>query len=121
MGRNLVSVDFDFNGATFRIQGANYFYDDENIRDNIGCDKTDDNDLGGKVIIDHKVAYQRVLVPLIAVMRKSNAGDVGDAAQSDRTRYFRFFCNPYNVGEAMDDLPGKDVRVSARKKAPKYA
>lgn len=104
-----VSVDFDFNGATVRIQGREYFYGDQGVRENIGADVTDDNDLGGKVIIDKKVQYERILVPLTAVLKKSNAGDVGNAAQSDRTRYFDFYCHPYFVGEAMEELPGTDI------------
>lgn len=107
MGLDKVSVDFDFNGVTLRIQGANYFYDDEDIRTNIGADKTDENDLGGKVIIDQKAQWQRILVPLVAVMKSDTA--LTDAAQSDKVRYFDFYCHPAKVGEAMDDLPGKAI------------
>ncbi len=106
---DLVSVDFDFNGATFRIQGSKYFYGDFGVRGNIGADVTDDNDLGGKVIITNVRSIKRVLPRLTAVMKKSGVANIGSSAQSDNTRYFDFYCNPYNVGEAMDDLPGTDV------------
>jgi hypothetical protein len=109
MANKKVSVDFDFNGVTLRIQGAEYFYNDAGIRGNIGADLTDDNDLGGKVIITQKNAYQRLLVPMIAVMKASNPANIGSSAQSSKTRYFRFWCNPTNVGECFDDLPGTDV------------
>lgn len=105
----LVSVDFDFNGATFRIQGADYFYNDAGVRGKIGADRTDDNDLGGKVVIEEPRAYKRVLIPLTAIMKKSNVGDVGSSAQSDKTRYYDFYCNPTQVAEAIEDLPGTDV------------
>lgn len=109
MGRNLISVDFDFNGATIRIQGAKYFYDDADIRTNIGADETDENDLGKRLVIDEKRQWSKYLVPLIAVLGKDGIAGTGDAAQSDRKRYFKFYCHPDKVGEAFDDLPGKAI------------
>jgi hypothetical protein len=109
MANKRVSVDFDFNGVTFRIQGAEYFYNDAGIRGNIGADLTDDNDLGGKVVIDKKIMYQRVLVPLVAVLKASNPANIGSSAQSSNVRYFKFWCNPTQVGECFDDLPGTDI------------
>lgn len=109
MATDKVSVDFDFNGVTLRIQGAKYFYDDSDIRTNIGADVTDENDLGGRVIIDQKAQWQRILVPLVAVMKKDGAAGIGNAAQSDNVRYFNFLCHPNKVGEAFDDLPGKAI------------
>lgn len=112
MGKK-VSVDMDFNGVTFRIQGADYFYGDLGVQSTIGADLTDDNDLGGliggRVIIDHAHTYKRTLIPLVAVMKASNPLNIGSAAQSDKTRYFEFLCNPLNVADAFDDLPGVDV------------
>lgn len=107
MGRDLISVDFDFNGVTLRIQGAKYFYDDENIRANIGADETDENDFGGRVVIDQKAQWQRILIPLTAVLKADTA--LTDAAQSDKVRYYDFYCHPNKVGEAFDDLPGKAI------------
>lgn len=106
---DLVSVDFDFNGATFRIQGAKYFYNDSGVRGRIGADLTDDNDLGGKVVITDAGSYRRVLPRLTAIMKKSAALDAGSSAQSGDTRYYDFYCNPTQVAEALEDLPGTDV------------
>jgi hypothetical protein len=102
-----VSVDFDFNGVTLRIQGADYFYGDESIRQNIGADITDENDFGGRLIVDKKILYQRVLVQLVAVLKRDSV--VTNAAQSSETRYYKFYCHPNSVGEAFDDLPGKAI------------
>jgi len=106
---DLISVDFDFNGATFRIQGADYFYDDAGVRERIGADKTDDNDLGGKVVITDARSYKRVLPRLTAIMKKSAVADAGSSAQAAETRYYDFYCNPTQVAEALEDLPGTDV------------
>ncbi|MEM9091257.1 MAG: hypothetical protein AAGC93_26355 [Cyanobacteria bacterium P01_F01_bin.53] len=106
---DLASVDFDFNGATFRVQGADYFYGDRGVTDTIGADITDDNDLGGKVVITDARSYKRVLPKLTAIMKKSGIADIGSSAQSDNTRYYDFFCNPSNVAEALENLPGTDV------------
>ncbi|MEO0884684.1 MAG: hypothetical protein AAFY54_01970 [Cyanobacteria bacterium J06648_10] len=107
---DLISVDFDFNGVTFRINGAKYFYDDADIRANIGADETDENDFGGKEIITKKVQWKRRLIPLTAIMKGDIPG--GDAAQSKTTSYFNFYCRPDKVGEAFDDLPGKAIDAS---------
>ena len=104
-----VSVDFQFRGVTIRIQGSDYFYGDSDITEIIGADITDDDDLDDGLAIDKKVQYERILIPLTAVLKKSNFADLGDAAQSSTTRYFDFYCNPDNVGRAMSELPQRDI------------
>ena len=105
----LKSVDFDFNGATFRVQGADYFYGDQGVTSTIGADITDDNDLGGKIVITDARSYKRVLPKLTAIMKASGPLDAGSSAQSEDTRYYDFFCHPRNVAEALEELPGTDV------------
>lgn len=109
MASDKVSIDFDFNGVTFRISGAKYFYGDAGVQATIGCDITDDNDLGGRVIVDHAHTYKRTLIPLVAVMSSSSIGNVGSSIQSGKKRYFEFLCNPRNVDNAFEELPGTDV------------
>lgn len=112
MATKKISVDFTYRGSTFRIRGAKYFYDDSDIRGKIGADSTDENDLGDNFVIDKKVMYQRALVPLVAVLGKDGPLDIGNAAQSSNTRYFRFWCRPDKVGDALTSLSGKEIDSS---------
>lgn len=108
MGTNLRSIDFDFDGITVRIQGAKYFYDDSNVRANIGADDTDENDFTGRVV-DVKEQWSKWLIRLTAVLRSSTI--LGGGGQG-KAKYFNFYCHPNNVGEAFDDLPGKAIDES---------
>lgn len=104
-----VSVDFDFDGVTVRLRGAEYFYDDANIRNNIGADETDENDFTGRRIVDEKVQWSKWMVQLTAVFRSSSI--ISDGGQG-KAKYFNFYCHPDKVGEAFEDLPGKSVDSS---------
>ena len=105
----LASVDISIGKATYRFKGAKWFYNDADIRRNIGAELTGEGDLADNVIIDKKVSYQRNLVKMVAQL----AGDTnlpGDnAAQASKSRQYRFWCNPEYVREAMVNLPGKSV------------
>lgn len=103
-----ISVDFDLGELRVRLQGAKYFYDDPDIRSNIGADDTDENDFV-RYVVDEKVQWSKWMIPLVAVMRSdtilTNAG-------KGKLRYFDFYCRPDKVDEAFEDLPGKSVDSS---------
>lgn len=104
-----VSVDFDFDGITVRLKGAEYFYDDADIRSNIGADETDENDFTGRRVVDVKEQWSKWMVQLTAVMRSDSI--LTDAGQG-KAKYFDFYCHPDKVGEAFEDLPGKSIDAS---------
>lgn len=111
MGVKKVNVDFNLGavlgrgGTSVRIQGAEYFYDDPDIRKNIGADETDENDFV-RYVVDEKAQWSKWLIPLVAVMRSDTL--LNDTGQG-KIRYFNFYCAPDKVDEAFEDLPGKAV------------
>jgi len=109
MATNKISVDFTQGGTTFRIQGAKYFYNDDDIRGKIGADATDNNDLGDNYVIDKKVMYQRALVRLVAVLGADSVANANGAIESQKKRYFRFWCSPAKVGSALTSLSGQSI------------
>lgn len=109
---DLASVDITIGKATYRIKGAKWFYNDSDIRANIGAELTGESDLQDNVIIDKKVSYQRNLVKMVAQLVRDTNLPGDNAAQASNSRQYRFWCNPEFVREALVNLPGKSVDPS---------
>ena len=105
----LASVDISIGKATYRFKGAKWFYNDGDIRANIGAELTGEGDLGDKIVIDKKVSYQRVLVKMVAQLVGDTNLPGDNAAQADNSRQYRFWCSPEFVSDALTKLPGKSV------------
>lgn len=100
-----INIDFRLGDITVRLQGAKYFYDDADIRANIGADSTDENDFV-RYVVDEKAQWSKWMIPLTAVMRSDTI--LGSTGQG-KLKYFDFYCRPDKVDEAFEDLPGKAV------------
>lgn len=108
-----VSVDFKVDSVVYRVSGlAKWFYNDADVRKHTGADLTDEADLSADTVIDRKVMYQRALVKMVAKLAPNSALPGTNAAQSNRTRQYRFWCHPEFVREAEKNLPGTNVDPS---------
>lgn len=107
-----VSVDFKVDQVVYRVSGlAKWFYNDADVRKHTGSELTDEAALGEETVIDRKVMYQRNLVKMVAKLAPDGVIS-GNAAQSERTRQYRFWCHPEFVREAEKNLPGTNVDPS---------
>ena len=104
----LANVDFNVGGATYRIRGAKYIYNDADIRGIIGGKLTQESDLDDRLVIDQPQTYKRVLFKIRLKLVRDGVL-TGNAAQSDNSRTVDIYCDPEFGEEALTKLAGRNI------------
>ena len=107
-----VRVNFEVAGNTYQISGAKWFYNDSNVKKNIGAklatEKTSGSTQKG-IVITASESVKRTLIKLVAVYTGIAGSAVGNAAQDDKPKRFTFYCDPDKAEDAIVNLPKKGI------------
>lgn len=110
MAAERINVYAKVGKTVLRFSGAKWFYGDADIRTKCGIKTLSEAALDdGDVPVEGAQAKQ-YLVRLVAKLGKDSV--VANAAQSENTRSFEFYCDPEFAEEAMTGLLGKTLDQS---------